>query len=83
MTSNDSVKMKRAYTKHTCGDDCNKPRCIKRQRDSLVKVNKLLTTKVNVAAQIIDSLQNNVNVLMKEIEDRKTNRHWLLRKLGL
>jgi len=76
MTSKDSPKMKRTYKKHECNYTCDRPRCIKRQRDELVKV-------VDVAAQTIASLHNNIKVLTKEIEDRKTNRHWLLRKLGL
>jgi hypothetical protein len=70
------IQAKRAYKKHECDYTCDRPRCIKRQRDELVKV-------VNVAAQTITSLQNNVYVLMNEIEDRKTSRHWLLRRLGL
>ena len=76
MTLKDSPKMKRTYKKHECNYTCDRPRCIKRQRDELVKV-------VDVAAQTIASLHNNIKVLTKEIEDRKTNRHWLLRKLGL
>lgn len=84
MTTTPKIQAKRKYTKHTCtGYTCDRPRCIMRQRDELIKTTKLLGTKIDIAGQVIESLQNNVNVLMQEIEDRKTGRHWILRKLGL
>jgi hypothetical protein len=91
MTLNGNLKMKRAYKKHECTLGCEKPCCIKRQRDELSKENSLANEKLSIYSGIIDSLQVQITELLavrdaleRQLEQRnKTSRNWVLRKLGL
>lgn len=76
MVTKDSPKMKRAYTKHTCSLDCDKPRCVKRQRDALVLENR-------EQGSAIAELMGIITDLKAQLEERNTSRSWILRKLGL
>lgn len=84
MASNDSMKMKRTYKKHECNYTCDKPRCIKRQRDELVKANEWLNLRAAGAVKVITALQNKIDELETQVaKNSNTSRHWVLRKLGL
>jgi hypothetical protein len=84
MTSNDSTKMKRAYKKHECNYTCDKPRCIKRQRDELVKANEWLNFRLASTAKLTIALQDEIEQLETQVaKNSNTSRHWVLRKLGL
>jgi hypothetical protein len=69
--------MKRAYKKHECTLGCEKPRCIKRQRDDLLRENDALNRRLNNQLETIKHLQEQLD------KASNTSRHWVLRKLGL
>lgn len=80
----ESTKAKRTYKKHECNYTCDKPRCIKRQRDELVAENKELHLRSSSNARYAVFLQKRIDELETQIDkNSNTSRHWVLRKLGL
>lgn len=77
------IQAKRKYTKHVCEANCNKPRCIKRQRDELAIQVGELKERVRNSTIIIGAMQSKIDKLKLELAEQNTSRHWILRKLGL
>ena len=84
------VKAKRSYTKHKCvgiNYECNNPACLKRQRDELLRQQRLLTVKLDTAGLMIGNLHTQIDKLEEKIRDKTSehnvSRSWILRKLGL
>lgn len=77
------IQAKRKYTKHECDYQCDRPRCIKRQRDELAVQVGALSEQVRNATVIIGAMQSKIDKLKTELAEQNTSRHWILRKLGL
>ena len=61
MTANDEQKVKRKYTAHTCDYTCEKIRCIKRQRDELVKENAALKLQIKLDEATLNALHSRID----------------------
>lgn len=58
-------------TEHTCSYSCDRPECIKAQRDELYVNLQAVELRLKVALEDVDSLQAENNRLMRELDIKK------------